>query len=215
MLPGAGPMLPSSTCPVVVEPAVTAALRRSVAESRLRGADRRRQRPVGVGAVRRLAWMVGWAVMVTRSRSGRRFHAPNAPALGASEQPAFPAAASPTTPVPRAGYTIGPSSGFRVGAQGRRSERSRCPFRCVAGIEFRGRCWSGRKLVLVRRHDQVARRSLRTGVDAWSVHEPDRGGRSGHRAWRRLPRHTSPSWPARSARNGVPRQLIVPGTGRA
>ena len=127
------PDAPVEHGPVVVEPRVTA----DAAPSRtVRGADRRRQRPAGVGAVRRLAWMSAWAVMVTGLALVAEVHAPNAPALGAPEQPAIPAPRPEPLPVPRAGYTIGPRSGFRVGAQGTAIGAFTLPVPCVAGIEL-------------------------------------------------------------------------------
>jgi hypothetical protein len=128
------PDVPVEQVSVLVEPSVAGEA--AVPSRTVRGPDRRRQRPVGVGAVRRLAWMSAWAAMVTGLALVAEVHAPNAPALGAPEQPAVPAPRSEPMPVRGAGYTIGPRSGFRVGAQGKVIGAFTLPVPCVAGVEL-------------------------------------------------------------------------------
>jgi hypothetical protein len=130
------PDAPVARVPRVAERRIALPATAPAERTRPQGPDRRRRQSVGVGAVRRLAWMTCWAIVITGLALVAELHAPNAPALGAEEKPVVPAPRVAPRPVHGVGYVIGPNSGFRVGVEGRVIGNFTLPIPCVSGVEL-------------------------------------------------------------------------------
>ncbi len=95
------------------------------------------ERPrVGAAAVRRLALVAAWAVLITGFALLAEVRSPGGPAVVAEASTSGRAQEVLPTPVPGGGYVIDGRSSFRVGPQGRAIGAMTLPVRCLWGVRL-------------------------------------------------------------------------------